>query len=179
MVPGALVGASGPTITSGTFVTPALGTPASGSMQNCSNYPASALTGTLGVGSGGTGDTGTAWTSFTPTMSVTAGSVVFGTCLGRYKQLGKTYFVEYSIVMTTNTSGGGFIIASLPNSATAQSKCCLIGREDALTGKALQGFINASATNMTATFYDNSYAGGTGASLFLSGVLKLSNDQTF
>jgi len=41
--------------TSPTLVTPALGTPASGNLSNCSSYPASSLSGTLSVAKGGTG----------------------------------------------------------------------------------------------------------------------------
>lgn len=40
-----------------TFVAPVLGTPASGTLSNCTGYPASALTGTVAVAQGGTGIT--------------------------------------------------------------------------------------------------------------------------
>lgn len=43
--------------TSPTLVTPALGTPSSGNLSNCTGYPASGITGTLGVDHGGTGAT--------------------------------------------------------------------------------------------------------------------------
>lgn len=43
--------------TSPTLVTPALGTPASGNLANCVNYPVSQLSGTLSVAGGGTGAT--------------------------------------------------------------------------------------------------------------------------
>lgn len=43
--------------TSPTLVTPALGTPSSGNLANCVNYPVSQLSGTLSVAGGGTGAT--------------------------------------------------------------------------------------------------------------------------
>lgn len=43
--------------TSPTLVTPALGTPASGNLANCTNYPVAQLAGTLTVAGGGTGAT--------------------------------------------------------------------------------------------------------------------------
>ena len=41
------------------FVAPALGTPASGNLSNCTNYPAASLSGTLASNKGGTGQSGT------------------------------------------------------------------------------------------------------------------------
>ena len=43
------------TLTSPTMTAPALGTPASGILTNCTGYPATSLTGTLGIANGGTG----------------------------------------------------------------------------------------------------------------------------
>jgi hypothetical protein len=62
---GALVFADGPTLTGGTFtsptinnatlVAPALGTPVSGNLVNCTGYPATAITGIIPIANGGTG----------------------------------------------------------------------------------------------------------------------------
>ena len=49
---GALVFATSPTL-----VTPALGTPASGNLSNCTNIPVAQATGTLAIANGGTGQT--------------------------------------------------------------------------------------------------------------------------
>ncbi len=47
---GAFVGSTSPTL-----ISPALGTPASGNLQNCSGYPASGVTGIASVSQGGSG----------------------------------------------------------------------------------------------------------------------------
>lgn len=79
---GALVFATSPTL-----VTPALGTPASGVLTNCTGLPlTSGVTGTLGVGNGGTGTA----TTFT------AGSVVFAGASGVYSQNNSNLFWDNS-----------------------------------------------------------------------------------
>ena len=75
---GSLVFSSSPTLSSPTFTTPVLGTPSSGNLSNCTGYPTSALSGTLGIGSGGTGQT-TASAAFNALSPITAaGDLIIG-----------------------------------------------------------------------------------------------------
>jgi hypothetical protein len=64
------------------LVTPALGTPSSGTLTNCTGYPSSALSGAVPVSAGGTGTT----TAFT------LGSVVFAGASGAYSQNNANFF---------------------------------------------------------------------------------------
>ena len=62
--------------TSPTFVTPALGTPASGNLANCLGYSAANLSGTLAVANGGTGAT-TAGAALTNLGGTATGTALF------------------------------------------------------------------------------------------------------
>ena len=79
---GTFVGSAGATLSSPTFTTPALGTPASGNLVNCTGYPATALSGITPVANGGTG-TSTAFT---------LGSVIFAGASGAYNQSNANFF---------------------------------------------------------------------------------------
>jgi hypothetical protein len=173
---GALVFATSPTL-----VTPALGTPASGNLANCT-FPtlnqnttgtASNVTGTVAVANGGTGDTGTAWTTYTPTVTDSVGTfTTLGTLVGRYKDLGKTRFISVVVNITTNGTAGGTISISLP-SGTVAAECMVNGRETGLTGKAITGTIQSGTSDILVLDYLNNYAGGSGARLVLSGVIEM------
>jgi hypothetical protein len=80
---GALVFANSPTL-----VTPILGTPVSGNLTNCTGYPASALSGTLGISGGGTGQT-TASAAFNALSPITtAGDLIVGNGANSATRLG-------------------------------------------------------------------------------------------
>jgi hypothetical protein len=175
---GALVFATSPTL-----VTPALGTPASGNLANCT-FPtlnqnttgtASNVTGTVAVANGGTGDTGTAWSTYTPTVIATVGTITtLGAVSGRYKQLGKTLFISVTAAITTNGTGAGAISISFPGGMTSAASTQLLhGREDNATGSALQGVVYSGASVILAFTYNNGYPGGSGYSLSLTGVIEI------
>ena len=131
------------------------------------------FSGVLSVGSGGTGDTGTAWTTFTPTVTATVGTLGSVTASGRYKQLGKTYFVSYNIIITTNGTGAGALLVSLPNFAlSAVYSGGIVGRESANTGKTCVGILLASSNNMLVFNYDNSYPASNGAQFYMGGIFE-------
>jgi hypothetical protein len=64
--------------TSPTLVTPALGTPSSGNLINCTGYPGGSITGTVAIANGGTGQTtaGAAFNALSPIT--TTGDLIVG-----------------------------------------------------------------------------------------------------
>lgn len=110
-----------------------------------------------------------AWTGYTPTLSCASGTLTTATASGRSKTLGKVTFIETQINITTNGTCAGIINVTLPNSA--QSNAVLAGRESTTTGKMLQGFIDVSqsVSGFQLLNYDNTYPGGNGFALTVSG----------
>ena len=109
-----------------------------------------------------------AWTAFTPVVAAGSGTITAYTASCRYQKIGKTVTFTMTIGITTNGTGAGSIVASLPVNANSVSICA--GRENALTGNMLQGYVNSSA--VTIFTYSNGYPGGTGASLIVSGTYE-------
>lgn len=134
----------------------------------------SGLTTPLSVGQGGTGDAGTAWASDTTTPSASSGALTSATCSRRYKFIGKLVLFEAIVSIATNGTGAGVIQVPLPTPATAAAagKYIIAGREGASTGKMLQGIIAAGASTLQISNYDNSYPGGSGYQLSVSGLYE-------
>lgn len=122
---------------------------------------------------GGTADTGTAWTTYTPTVTSTTGTITtLGTVTGRYKQIGKTVFVQMSIDVTTNGSGASSVKATLAVTASANAYV-LSGRENITGGKTLSAVILASdGTSLRIFNYDNTYPASDGCRLLVTGVYE-------
>lgn len=146
------------------------GSPTTGQIAQFSG--ASVITGVTAVpvANGGTGDTGTAWTSYTPTLTCTGGTLTTASATGRYKVIGKTTFVTINSTITTLGSCSTALLATLPN--TANSGAVLAGREFALTGKVVAGFITGSGTTVSMTFYDNTLPAANGYVVNVSGVYE-------
>jgi hypothetical protein len=112
-----------------------------------------------------------AWTAYTPTISALTGTLAAFSASGKYLTIGKQTSIQIEILITTNGTAGVFLLASLPNTATGLA--ILAGRETAIVGKALTGTVgNMSNTTVLIINYDNTYPGGDGHSLVLSGVYE-------
>jgi hypothetical protein len=165
--------------TSPVLVTPALGTPASGVATNLTGLPlTTGVTGTLPVANGGTGDTGTAWTAYTPTMSSGSGTLT-GTTItpsARYKTLGKTTFIEGTIILTNVGSGtpGGYVGVSLP--ASGPTSAASVGFVTSMTSAAIgsSGYIGSGANHIEFYRYDASSLWANGTTIYFSGVFEAS-----
>ncbi|WP_375413087.1 beta strand repeat-containing protein [uncultured Bradyrhizobium sp.] len=160
-----------------TLVTPALGTPASGVATNLTGLPlTTGVTGTLPVANGGTGDTGTAWTPYTPAVT-SGGGALTGTTISagaRYKTLGKTTWIEGTVILTNIGSGSptGYVGVSLPVSGPTTANS--VGFASGMTNAALSaaGFINAGATRIELYKYDSTTLWGNGATIYFAGTYE-------
>lgn len=119
----------------------------------------------------GSPDPYTAWTAYTPTVTAQAGTLTTVSATGKYKKIGKTCFVEIDASITTNGTGATGINITLPFTAAA-ARFSLSGRESAVTGKGLAITIAASGATAAVYNYDNTYPGGSGNQLVLSGVYE-------
>ena len=106
-------------------------------------------------------------TAYTPTVTSNSGSFISVSATGYYFKIGNLLFVEMSITITNNGSAAGYVSASLPMS-TDSRKYIIAGREDASHGLMMQGIANGSSVSIFK--YDNTYPGGNGYILRMSGV---------
>jgi hypothetical protein len=135
-----------PTITSAVLVTPALGTPASGTLTSCDGLPIIAgTTGTLSVARGGTGAT-----------TLTSNGVVYGNGTGA---VGVTAAGTTGQVLVGNTSGAPSWAAATGVAVTSIS----FGSTGLTPSTATQGVVTVAGTLAVAN-------GGTGITSFGSGV---------
>lgn len=111
-----------------------------------------------------------AWSTFVPTLSAGSGTFTSASATGRYKTLGKTTFITITITITTNGTAATYVRASLPN--TSNTYCVLAGRGTQLSGNALVGQIDPSATAVLIFNYNNTYPGASGEVLVVSGVYE-------
>lgn len=123
------------------------------------------------VDSGRSVDEFGAWaiTSVTP-YSLT-GTLTSASGTLKYKLVGKTVFFALKIVITTNGTGSGGIGVSLPWSFKDDNS--FSGRENAISYKALASRVFAGNPYIDTFNYDNTYPGGNGAVLNISGVAEI------
>lgn len=123
----------------------------------------------LAVALGGSGDTGTAWTAYTPTITATSGTFTSVSATGKYKQIGKTTFIQIAITITTNGTAAGVVLATPPAGITANGNFILPGRELAVIGTTVTATVVSGAAQIQITKYDATYPGVNGAQLVVSG----------
>lgn len=110
-------------------------------------------------------------TSFAPVVTAVAGTFTSVAAAMSYKQLNKTLIFQLLITVTTNGTAATGIVVTLPRPAFtgAVGNYIAAGRENALTGNMLQGNIASGTSQMTIFNYNNTYPGGNGAVLWLTG----------
>lgn len=124
--------------------------------------------------SGAIRDTGTGtdfWTAYTPTITASAGTFTTVSGSGRYLVQGKIVHFTIEVVITTNGTAAGQIIATLPFPNVNMVRHA-IGREDTLTGYAVVGLLEGGP-NVKIMRYDDSYPGGDGKDIRITGSYEI------
>lgn len=104
----------------------------------------------------GTDATG-AWTAYTPTFSTSSGAITTATASGRYKQIGKTVCFSAQLVITTNGTGAGHILMSLPVAPRSGVSNSFPGT---MSGNLALTVISDTGSNVDLFKYDGTYSGG-------------------
>jgi hypothetical protein len=111
-----------------------------------------------------------AWQQYVPSVGAAVGSFGSASGVGRFKQVGSIVCIQVTITITTNGTGASAVTCSLPVPPVAGVNYCICGRENAVTGKMLEGITSGGI--LVIFNYDNSYPGGNGFNLGLSGIYE-------
>lgn len=135
------------------------------------------VTGTLPIGNGGTGNSASTWSTYTPTISSTTGTITTpGTCTGRFFQQGKIVWWQASLAITTNGTGATLVQVTLPSgpgNVVSAARYYGTGLGVLVSGKQLLiKFQNGTQTGFIQN-YDGTYPGATGELLEVSGFYEV------
>ncbi|WLE60227.1 hypothetical protein GIY62_06090 [Burkholderia plantarii] len=109
--------------------------------------------------------------TFVSTPTSSAGPLGNATATTIWSKNGKIAMWETYLTITSNATGAGSIAIPMP--FTVRGAVVVNGKEIAKTGKALTGFINANSSVEGVTYSDNSYPGGDGVTMVLSGTAEV------
>lgn len=101
--------------------------------------------------------------SDTGTITTKSGSI-------RYRKQGRTVTFTLAISITTNGTGAGQLIATLPYPAAAET--IFAGQEVLATGVATTGYVDANSATLYIIKYDATYSGGNGTRNVVSGTYE-------
>jgi hypothetical protein len=86
-----------------------------------------------------------AWTTYTPTVTATTGSITSYTSSGRYTRIGKTVVVWFTYNITNNGTGSATVDVSLPIAGNSDLLATGSGIQLS-TGAQIQGFMTGPST---------------------------------
>jgi hypothetical protein len=113
------------------------------------------------------------WTSYTPTVGQTTGTITSYTSSGSYLQIGKVVFFTARVTITNAGTGAGTMTIYLPSTASG-SKFSISGNEWSATGKAVTGSINTAYTVAAGVrFYDWTTCIATSNEIIISGFYEV------
>jgi hypothetical protein len=108
-----------------------------------------------------------AWSQTTPTSTPQGGAITASTTTVRYKKIGRT--VTFTISVTITTAGTGSGVLTVPMPFTAATHAGLAGKEIAITGKPVSGFVVAGSATAQLIYFDSTTFIANGAVVAASG----------
>jgi hypothetical protein len=93
--------------------------------------------------------------NYTPTVAATTGSITSYTATAYYTRIGRQVTVTSFVTITNAGTGAATLTISLPFTASGSIAFSGTGRENAVTGNALQANITAGGTVMNVVAYNN------------------------
>ena len=112
--------------------------------------------------------TGSNWTSYTPTIASSSGTITSYTATGAYRRLGTTVEITINVTVTDGGTGSGQVIVQLPIASVASLSQSIAGAQVQPTPVSVYGVTNSSL-NLVVQKYEGSYAGSTGAQFVITG----------
>lgn len=109
-----------------------------------------------------------AWTAYTPTLTAQTGAFTSASATGKYKQNGKTVFVNIAVTITTVGTASGAYYVTPP--VAANGTFILTGRDTTVTGASLHGTLNGSS--MEVLTYANLSAINASSVMYITGVYE-------
>ena len=115
------------------------------------------------------------WIAFTPTVSAGSGSFSSVSASLYYRKIGRILFWRLSISIPSNGTAASYIRVTMPFASTSLGSfgAAACGKERAVTGKAVLGYMDGGSGTMDIQNYDGSYPGTTGAVIGMSGFYNL------
>lgn len=107
------------------------------------------------------------WFAYTPTVTAVSGSFTTTSATGRFSMNGRLVTITPIITITTVGTGTGCLF-TVPVTAKASGYYAVSGRDDAVSGKQLQGRLT-STTQISMANYDNTNPSASGAVFRIAG----------
>ena len=103
-----------------------------------------------------------AWTSYTPTVTATAGSFTTVSATGKYTRIGKLCVTQINVVITTNGTASGQMIVTAPFTSNNSFGTNFVGagRENQSVGFSVTPRISSNDSSFYIGKVDGSYPGG-------------------
>lgn len=114
-----------------------------------------------------------AWTSYTPTITSTTGTITTSSGEGYYTRVGKMCAVYFRANVITIGTGAGYLRVTLPFTSRGVIEQIGVGRETQVNGKALIGTVTAGSNVLSIGYYDDTAATVNGTRNIISMVYEV------